>query len=143
MCIRDSGVTLQRAGKSNEALSMFEDGLPRAERVLGAKHPQYQLGLMMSGEALLESGRTAEGIVVLQRALALRKAHLGADSPEIPGTAWALVRALREAGRHDEAMALQRSEIDPLLAADPSTLTAALRDRRDRIAEQLRGGAER
>jgi eukaryotic-like serine/threonine-protein kinase len=134
------GVTLQRAGQPRRALAMFDDVLPRALDVLGEKHPQYQLGLMMSGEALVEAGDTARGIAVLRQALALRKTHMGADSPETPMTAWMLVKALRQAGRHDEARDLQRAEVDPLLAADPDTLGAALRDRREGIARQIREG---
>lgn len=134
------GVTLQRAGKSREALAQFEDGLPRALRVLGEKHPQYQLGLMMSGEALLDVGRTDAALAQLRQALALRKAHLPPDSPETPATAWGLVKGLRLAGRMDEADEVQRREIDPLLAANPATLTAALVDRRERIERQIREG---
>ncbi|WP_165967390.1 serine/threonine-protein kinase [Luteimonas aestuarii] len=134
------GVTLQRAGRSRDALRHFDDGLPRALRVLGEKHPQYQAGLMMSGEALLDTGRRNAGIERLRQALALRKAHLPPDSPETPNTAWALVKALRLSGLGDEAAEVQRRDIDPLLAADPATLTAALTERRGRIEQQIREG---
>ena len=132
------GITLQRAGRSGEALVQFDDGLPRASRVLGEKHPQYQTGLMMSGEALLETGRMDAGIARLQQALALRKAHQPPGSPETPNTAWGLVKALRLAGRTAEAAEVQRREIDPLLSADPATLGTALADRRSSIARQIR-----
>lgn len=134
------GVSLQRAGQSAQALALLDDGLPRALRVLGEKHHQYQLGLMMSGQALLASGRVARGIEVLARALALRKASLPPDSPEIPNTAWALVKALRGAGRDAEAQAVLTQDVAPLLAAAPDTLSAALRGRREQIETQIRDG---
>ena len=134
------GVTLQRAGRSAQALAMFDDGLPRALRVLGEKHHQYQLGLMMSGQALFDSGRAAQGIEALARALALRKAHLPPDSPDIPNNAWTLAKALRGAGRDAEAQAVQARDVDPLLAADPATLNAALKGRREQIVAQIRDG---
>jgi len=136
------GVSLQRAGKSAEALAMFDDGLPRALRVLGEKHHQYQLGLMMSGVALVDSGRAARGIEVLSRALELRRASLPPDSPEIPNTAWALVKALRGAGREAEARAVEARDVAPLLAADPATLSVALRNRREDIEAQVREGED-
>ena len=134
------GVSLQRAGRSAQALAMFDDGLPRALRVLGEKHHQYQLGLMMSGQALVDSGRAARGIEALARALELRKTFLPPDSPEIPNTAWALAKALRGAGRDAEAQAVQANDVDPLLAADPATLNAALKGRREQIVAQIRDG---
>jgi eukaryotic-like serine/threonine-protein kinase len=132
------GVTLQRAGLHARALGMFDEALPRAQAVLGEKHPQYQLGLMMQGDALVQAGQAARGAEVLQRALALRKQYMGPDSPETPMTAWTLVKALRLAGREEAARAVQRAEIDPLLATDPATLGAALRDRQEGIARQIR-----
>ncbi len=132
------GLTLQRAGRSGEALEILGDALPRAQAVLGEKHRQYQAGLLMSGEAMLRTGRVDAGIDAMRRALALRKAHLPADAPEIPATAWSLVQALHQAGRDAEAAQLRRQELDPLLAADPDTLGATLRKRRDSIEREMR-----
>jgi Serine/threonine protein kinase len=134
------GVSLRRAGRLTQALAMLEDALPRAKDVLGEKHPQYQLGMMSKGEALLGLGRVAESVGVLTEALELRRAYLPADSVDVAGTAWALVRALRVAGRAHEAEAVMARDVAPLLDADPSTLNAAQKVWRGIVESDIREG---
>ncbi len=134
------GVTLQRAGKSREARAIFDDGLPRTLRVLGDKHPQYQAGLMMSGEALLDTGEQARGLEALRTALRLRETYMAQDAAEIANTAWGLVKALRINGQGSEAETLHARYIAPLLDADPASLSAALGARRGNIERQIREG---
>ena len=52
------------------------------------------------------------------------------------------VSALAAGGGDAAALAAQARDVAPLLAADPATLSAALRDRRENIETQIRDGED-
>lgn len=132
------GTTLVRAGRPAEALEILERTLPEAHEVLGEQHPQLRLGMLVAGQARMELGDAGAAAEILRDTLRLQRQHMGADSPDAVWTAWMLVRALRADGRSSEADALQAGAIEPLVAADPETLGAALRSRREDIVAQMR-----
>ncbi|NZA24821.1 serine/threonine protein kinase [Luteimonas sp. SJ-92] len=132
------GATLRRAGHPAEAWQLLESALPVARRVLGDRHPQLRLGMHAAGEALLDLGDPAGSVTLLREALALHREHAGADSTETIAVAWKTVRALRANGETTEALALQRELVDPLLAADPETLSAPMLGRRRKIEAEMR-----
>ncbi|MES1165867.1 MAG: tetratricopeptide repeat protein, partial [Verrucomicrobiota bacterium] len=101
-------------GQSAEARAEFERALSIWKAELPADHLYNSYALMGIGLARLsEESSIAEAIAPLERALAIRQA--GAATPEMRAeTAFALARALWEAGAHperDRARARQLAEI--------------------------------
>jgi len=69
------------AGRTAEAIPLYERTLADRERVLGADHPNTLTSRNNLAAAYQEAGRTAEAIPLLEQALADSERVLGADHP--------------------------------------------------------------
>ena len=123
------------AGRTAEAIALYERTLADRERVLGADHPNTLGSRNNLALAYQAAGRTAEAIPLYERTLADRERVLGADHPNTLGSRNNLAAAYQAAGRTAEAIPLYErtlADSERVLGADhPNTLG---------IAEQPRGG---
>ena len=123
----------QAAGRTAEAIPLYERTLAGFERVLGADHPDTLLSRNNLAGAYQATGRAAEAIPLNERTLADRERVLGADHPATLTSRNNLATAYHAAGRAAEAI--------PLLKADAGRPRAAAGRRPPRhsdIAEQPR-----
>ena len=117
----------QDAGRTADAIRLYELNLEVRERLLGADHPST---LNSRGNLALPTRTRAvdEAIPLLEGTLAGRKRVLGTDHPDTQTSRKNLARAYQEAGRPDEAIPLlERTSVGrkPLLRSDhPDTQTA-------------------
>ena len=118
----------QSAGRSAEAIPLFERTLVAQERVLGPDHPDTLTSRNNLAVVYRDAGRAAEAIPLFERTLVDRERLLGADHPSTLNSRGNLATAYRDAGRAAEAIPLfERTLVDRerLLGADhPSTLTS-------------------
>ncbi|MGY0651445.1 protein kinase domain-containing protein [Luteimonas sp. A537] len=132
--------TLLQSGRPEESLATVAPLAPLAREVLGARHPQAQAALQILGEAQAETGSHAAAATTFARLLADRRESLGGDHHVTIGTAAQLADALDAVGRVDEAAAVRRELVAPLLAADPEGLSPPLRKLAEDLADPGRRG---
>jgi len=117
----------QAAGRTAEAIPLFEQTLVGRERLLGPDHPDTLTSQNNLAAAYQAAGRTAEAILLFKLTLAARERLLGADSSSTFNSRGNLAAAYREAGRVTEAIPLLQQTLvgrERLLGPDhPDTLT--------------------
>ena len=118
----------QDAGRTADAIRLYELNLEVRERLLGADHPSTLNSRGNLAAAYQDAGRADEAIPLLERTLAGRERVLGADHPDTQTSRKNLARAYQDAGRADEAIPLlERTPAGrkPVLRSDhPDTRTA-------------------
>jgi tetratricopeptide (TPR) repeat protein len=116
------------AGRTAEAIALYERTLAVGERLLGADHPDTLISRNNLAMAYQAVGRTAEAIPLHERTLADRERLLGADHPDTLQSRNNLATTYRAAGRTAEAIRLHERTLadrERLLGADhPNTLTS-------------------
>ena len=118
----------QAAGRTSEAIPLYERTLADRERLLGADHPNTLISRNNLAAAYRDAGRMAEAISLHERTLADRERLLGADNPDTLMSRNNLAAAYRTAGRTSEAISLHERTLadrQRLLGADnPDTLSS-------------------
>ena len=105
------GEAYHRAGRLDEAISLFEQNLAERERVLGSDDPETLLSRSNLANAYRAVGRTTEAITLLEQNLADLKRVRGARHPETLFSCSNLANAYRAAGRLDEAISLHEQTL--------------------------------
>jgi tetratricopeptide (TPR) repeat protein/predicted Ser/Thr protein kinase len=97
----EEGMSLLGLERYDEALRVYEEALASKRKLLAPDDDDLQYSYDGVGQALLGLGRTREAIETLQRALTFT----GVPPDALAETGFALARALRQEGRHEEARA--------------------------------------
>ncbi len=118
----------QAAGRTAEAIPLFEQTLVGRERLLGADHPDTLNSQNNLAAAYQDAGRAAEARLLYELTLAARERLLGADHPSTLNSRGNLAVAYREAGRIAEAIPLFERTVaarERVLGADhPDTINS-------------------
>jgi tetratricopeptide (TPR) repeat protein len=99
-------VAYQAAGRTADAIPLFEHVLVAQQRVLGPKHPDTLTSQNNLAATYQDVGRFAEAILLFKLTLAAREGLLGADHPSTLNSRDNLAAAYRAAGRVSEAIRL-------------------------------------
>ena len=94
------------AGRTAEAIPLYERALADRERLLGADHPDTLTSRNNLARVYRGAGRTAEAMALYERALADFERLLGADHPDTLQSRNNLAGAYQGAGRAAEAIPL-------------------------------------
>jgi tetratricopeptide (TPR) repeat protein len=118
----------QKAGRTAEAIPLYERTLADRERLLGAGHPDTLGSRNNLAMAYDDAGRTDEAVPLLEQTLTDQERLLGADHLGILGSRNNLAMAYHATGRTDEAIPLLEqtlTDTEGLLGADhPNTLAS-------------------
>ena len=94
----------EEAALHDEAASLLEDALRRAERLHGDGHPKVAPVLGGLARVYEAQGRHADAEPLLRRAAAIRQAAFGPDHPEVAASIADLAWFYAGRGRLDEAI---------------------------------------
>ena len=123
------------AGRTAEAITLFEQTAAQRERILGADHPDTLASRSRLGAAYRVAGRAAEAIPLLEQTVVARVRVLGTDHPETLFSRNNLAAAYRGASRAAEAIALHQQTLadrERVLGADhPDALNSRCHLARD------------
>jgi tetratricopeptide (TPR) repeat protein len=108
------------AERGQRTLAASQLALDRAERVLGAEHPDTLTIHHILAYAYRAAGRTAEAIAIFRSLLVTRERVLGAEHSDTLETRYNLATAYQDMGRTGEAIAID----EPLLATQERLLGA-------------------
>jgi tetratricopeptide (TPR) repeat protein len=115
------------AGRSTEAIAIFEPLLADTERILGAEHHRTLITRNNLEDAYQAAGRGGEAITVFEALLADHERIIGAEHPDTLITRNNLALAYQAVGRSDEAIANLEALLgdrERILGAEhPDTLT--------------------
>jgi tetratricopeptide (TPR) repeat protein len=118
----------KRAGRLDEAITLYERALTEREWSLGADHRDTIAARGEVGRAYLAAGRIDDALAALEQALADHERILGADHLDTLTARGNLAAAYRTAGRLKDAIPLYRRTLEDreqIQGADhPDTLTA-------------------
>jgi tetratricopeptide (TPR) repeat protein len=121
------GLAYADAGRTAEAVSVFEAVRDGCERLLGPDHPDTLTACANLASAYAHAGRTGEAATVIEALLAARERLLGPDHPDTLATRDHLAGAYADAGRIAEAVTVLEAVLataERLLGPDhPRTLT--------------------
>jgi tetratricopeptide (TPR) repeat protein len=134
----NDGEILARLGRQAEARAAFERALAIEERAYGKESTNLAYPLEGLGESHLADHDAAAAVAPLERALRIREAH-ESDRALVAESAFALARALWEAGRDRPRAEHLAAEARAIYAAQP-TAAARLADV-DRWIGGARGGS--
>ena len=116
------------AGRTGEAIPLFEQTLVSRERWLGPNHSDTLTSQNNLAAAYQDAGRIGEAILLFELTLAARERLLGADHPSTLNSRGNLAAAYRDAGRTAEAILLFEqtlvSRVHVLGAGHPDTRTS-------------------
>ena len=126
--------SLQQAGQPAAALEELQRVLPLAREVLEPGHPQLQAALMIVAHASEDNDDSVNEIGAYREVLEMRRAKLGEGDAKTIEVAWQLGEALDYYGKREEAAALRKRYVTPLLEADPATLDPGM----SRLADKIR-----
>ncbi|MDM4772252.1 winged helix-turn-helix domain-containing protein [Solimonas sp. SE-A11] len=104
------------AGNPDEALTEFERVLDGLERIHGHGSPKLTLLFLQMSKGLEYGGEPARVIPLLQRAILNFSSSFGDSHPYLWNARRALGVAYTNAGRHTDAIALQRQQLDTVTA---------------------------
>jgi tetratricopeptide (TPR) repeat protein len=96
----------QAAGRTDEAIPLFEQTLVARVRLLGPDHPDALTSQNNLAATYQAAGRAVEAILMFRLTLAARERLLGADHPGTLNSCGNLAAAYRDAGRTAEAIPL-------------------------------------
>jgi tetratricopeptide (TPR) repeat protein/tRNA A-37 threonylcarbamoyl transferase component Bud32 len=99
------------AGRTAEAIALFEGALKVWEAKLGPDHPDTLTSRNNLALAYAAAGRTADAIALHEATLKLRESALGSDHPDTLTSRNNLAAAYWEAGRTAEAIALHEATL--------------------------------
>ncbi len=128
--------TLLHDGQPQATLDLLARVLPLARDVLGLKHPQTQRALLIRADANMDLGRGRDAIAAYRELVDARARLLGQDHPETVHAVWSLVQAHEDLGQLAEADALRERWLQPLLAADPASLSEPMAALANAIRQQ-------
>jgi tetratricopeptide (TPR) repeat protein len=118
----------QAAGRTAEAIPLYEQNLGACERLLGADHPRSLNSRSSLAVAYAGAGRLDEAIPLLEQTVASRERVLGPDHPDTVDSQNDLAAAYRDAGRVAKAVPLLERTVagrERVLGPDhPETLTS-------------------
>jgi tetratricopeptide (TPR) repeat protein len=97
-------VSLEAAGRPENAIEVYEQELSERTRVLGWDHPDALAARSRLAQACLAGGRHDEAISLQESTLAGREQALGRDDPDTLASRADLAAAYRAAGRLDDAI---------------------------------------
>jgi non-specific serine/threonine protein kinase/serine/threonine-protein kinase len=126
--------SLQQAGQPAAALKELQRVLPLAREVLEPAHPQLQAALMIVAHASEDMGDSVNEIGAYRELLEMRRAKLGEGDAKTIEVAWQFSDALDQYGKREEAAALRKRYVTPLLEADPTKLDPS----KSKLAEHIR-----
>lgn len=109
-------VILNELGRERDATEVAGASVQCLRDRLAPDHPDLARALHNDAYLALTAGLWDRSIASAREAMAIRAANYGERSPTLLGTAGILIRALRGAGRTDEAIAEGRAMVDPALA---------------------------
>jgi serine/threonine-protein kinase len=108
--------------------------------VLGPEHPIVFATYGLLGDIEVDAGHWAQARAPYEKALAGRDKVLGADDALTLETAGRLYEVLDQLHDAPAALAVRQRYLDPLVAKDPATLNASLKDVRRSALEVLHTG---
>ena len=127
MTLNYLGRASRKAGRSKDAIAIFEALLPIMERVEGAEHPSTLSTRNNLAGAYRDAGRVNDAIAIFEALLPVRERVQGAENPSTLNTRNNLARAYRDAGRVNDAVAIFEALLpvrERVLGAEhPSTLS--------------------
>jgi hypothetical protein len=108
-------VILNELGREREATEVAAASVQCLRERIAPDHPELARALHNDADLALTAGLWERAIDSAREAMAIRAANYGEGSPTLLGTAGILVRALRGAGRTEEAIAEGRALAEPAL----------------------------
>ena len=130
----------QAAGRTAEAIPLFEQTLVGQVRQLGLDHPDALASQNNLAATYQDAARTAEAILLFRLTLAAKERQLGVDHPSTLNSRGNLATAYRDVGRIAEAIPLFEQTLagrERLLGSDhPDTL----RSRNNLVAAYRKAG---
>ncbi|MFK2903041.1 protein kinase [Dyella ginsengisoli] len=115
-------------GQYAEAVREAQLTLAGQQRVLGPAHPIVFATYGLLGDIEVDAGHWAEARAPYEKALVGRDKRLGTDDALTVETASRLYEVLDHLHDARAALALRQRYLDPIVAKDPATLNASLKD---------------
>jgi len=128
---------LSHEGKYAQALDLATTALAAQRRTLGVDHPITFGTLDLIARIHTQAGELAAARDVHAEALANRQRVLGTMDAHTLESATRLFEILEKLHQTGQAQAIRRRYMDPLVAMDPATLNASMRDMRDGTVDLL------
>jgi serine/threonine-protein kinase len=128
---------LDAAGRYAEARVEADRTLAGQRRVLGPEHPIVFSTLNLIGDIESDAGHWTSSREAYQQALAGRDKLLGPFDSHTIESASRLRLALHELGDGEAAEKVRKRYLDPVIAMDPATLNASMRDIREEAIQML------
>lgn len=128
---------LSHEGKYAQALDLATTALAAQRRTLGLDHPITFGTLDLIARIHTQAGELAAARDVHAEALANRQRVLGTMDAHTLESATRLFEILERLHQTAQAQAIRRRYMDPLVAMDPATLNASMRDMRDGTVDLL------
>ncbi len=101
-------LVLTSVGQLDDAYTLYEEGIPLLQNLLGQNHPASLKILNNFSQLATASGRFAEARVMLEHVLAAQRISLGSCDPDALMTMHNLALVLHRVGQRDAAVALTR-----------------------------------
>jgi serine/threonine protein kinase/tetratricopeptide (TPR) repeat protein len=141
LCVYNLGYSYQAAGRTREALGLFEETLQRRKAALGPDAPLTLATMNKVAECLLDSGRTQEALTLFEETLKLRKAKLGPDHVDTLLSMNNLAICYAAAGRAQESLKLREETLKlrkAKLGANHAETLVSMRNLADAYADNGR-----
>jgi eukaryotic-like serine/threonine-protein kinase len=123
-------IAYAEAGRTSEAIELFDTLLKHREAALGPQHPDTLFSRNALAESYRLAGRLAEAIALHEATLKLREAALGPQHPDTLKSRRNLASAYMEVGRLSQAIALLEGTLklcEAVLGPDhPETLKSRM-----------------
>ncbi len=116
------------AGRTSDAIELFEHVLAANEHLLGPLHPNTLTALQNLGNCYCDADRTGDAITLAEQVLATTELVMGLDHPHTLSSYSNLADVYLAAGRNRDAIAVQKRALRQFEqvrgAGDPHTITA-------------------
>jgi tetratricopeptide (TPR) repeat protein len=106
LCMNNLAYSYASAGRTQEALNLFEETLEVRKATLGPDHRDTLRSMNSVAERYLEAGRMQEALKLFEETLQLRKATLGPDDPDTLLSMNNLALGYERVGRAQESLKL-------------------------------------